>query len=214
MSQRRRAPRPVVPPEELDIERALSFVNTRAGRTTAQPTERLVSFEALVSWACDAGLLTAADAERAAARARRRQEDAARVLARACALRELLHDTFTATTNRETPSAGTLDALSTQLGAWYGHGRLVAAGDSLHWVYAGGDDLERVLWEVARVCARLLTSSRLARVGACAAADCGWWFVDDTKNRSRRWCDMTICGNREKSRRFRERNSPPRQRPT
>ncbi|MGE3889659.1 MAG: CGNR zinc finger domain-containing protein, partial [Vicinamibacterales bacterium] len=44
---------------------------------------------------------------------------------------------------------------------------------------------------------------------ACAAQDCRWWFVDETKNRSRRWCDMKICGNREKLRRFRAKGSSP-----
>jgi len=36
-------------------------------------------------------------------------------------------------------------------------------------------DLARVICGVAGV------SPRLARVCACAAGDCGWWFVDDTK---------------------------------
>jgi len=105
------------------------------------------------------------------------------------------------------PGADTLADLSAQLGAWYRHGRLVPGENSLQWIYAGGDDLDRVLWEVARSAARLLTSSQLSRVRPCAAADCGWWFLDDTKNASRRWCDMKICGNREKLRRFRERHA-------
>jgi predicted RNA-binding Zn ribbon-like protein len=69
----------------------------------------------------------------------------------------------------------------------------------------GADDLERPYWDAARGAARLLTSPLLGRVRACAAADCGWWFLDDTKNASRRWCDMKICGNRDKVRRFRAR---------
>ena len=195
--------RPQIPPEEFDVERALSFVNTRSGRATPNPTERLVSFEALVNWSHEAGLLKAAEAEQLSGRARRRQDEAARLVARACELRELLHDAFSATSKGNAPRSATLAALSEQLGGWYRHGRLAPADDSLHWIYAGGDDLDRVLWEVTRVASRLLTSPRLARVRPCAAADCGWWFVDDTKNASRRWCDMKICGNREKSRRFR-----------
>ena len=56
---------------------------------------------------------------------------------------------------------------------------------------------------------RLVTSARLGRVRACAALDCGWWFLDDTKNASRRWCDMKICGNRQKVRSYRERHHRP-----
>jgi predicted RNA-binding Zn ribbon-like protein len=36
----------------------------------------------------------------------------------------------------------------------------------------------------------------------CAAQDCSWVFLDTSKNKKRRWCDMSDCGNREKARRF------------
>lgn len=199
-------PRPVAATaEDVDAFRALAFVNTLAPRPTPAPVERLVSYEALANWAQEAGFLKADEASRLIARARRRSGDAARVVEWARAVRELLHDTFTAVAAGKTPPASTLTELSARLSGWYAHGRLVPADDALQWVYAGDDDLERPLWEVARAASRLLTSSRLARVRACAAEDCGWWFLDDTKNASRRWCDMKICGNRDKVRRFRER---------
>jgi len=62
-----------------------------------------------------------------------------------------------------------------------------------------------VTHELARAAARLVESTTLSRVRACAADDCKWWFVDDTKNHSRRWCEMKTCGNRAKLRRYRER---------
>ena len=129
-----RRARPLIPPEELDVERALSFVNTRSGRATPNPTEKLVSFEALVNWSHEAGLLKASDAEQLAARARRRLDEAARLLARACELRELLHEAFSATSKGNAPRAATLDALSEQLGGWYRHGRLAPSDDSLQWI--------------------------------------------------------------------------------
>jgi predicted RNA-binding Zn ribbon-like protein len=39
----------------------------------------------------------------------------------------------------------------------------------------------------------------------CASEDCAWLFLDKTKNKRRRWCDMKICGNRVKARRHYER---------
>jgi predicted RNA-binding Zn ribbon-like protein len=168
--------------------------------------ERLVSYDALLAWSREAGLIAAEDLERLAARARRRAADGAAIVERARTLRELLHDTFLSTSEGRAPAEPTLAALSALLSAWYPHGRLVPAEGALHWVYAGDDDLERPLWEVARSVARLLTSPLLARVHACAAEDCRWWFLDDTKNGSRRWCDMKICGNREKVRRYRARS--------
>lgn len=45
------------------------------------------------------------------------------------------------------------------------------------------------------------------RLKACRADDCQWAFVDTARNRSRRWCEMAVCGNREKARRFRSRHA-------
>ena len=66
-------------------------------------------------------------------------------------------------------------------------------------------DLDRVTWWVARSAAELMTSPDLPFVRECASYDCGWLFMDTTKNRSRRWCDMSTCGNRAKGRRHYER---------
>ena len=195
----------VVTPEDVDTTRALAFVNTLAARDTASPAERLVSYDALLDWSHEAGLMKGDDLERLSARAKRRAADAAAIVERARTLRELLHATFRATSEGHAPAPPTLAALSAQLSAWYPHGRLVPADGALQWVYAGDDDLERPLWELARAATRLLTSPLLARVHACAAEDCRWWFFDDTKNGSRRWCDMKTCGNRDKVRRYRAR---------
>lgn len=43
------------------------------------------------------------------------------------------------------------------------------------------------------------------RLKACTEASCQWAFYDSTRNRSRTWCSMEVCGNREKTRRYRER---------
>jgi predicted RNA-binding Zn ribbon-like protein len=43
------------------------------------------------------------------------------------------------------------------------------------------------------------------RLKACAAEDCQWAFYDTTRNRSRTWCSMEVCGNRAKTRAYRAR---------
>ncbi len=55
--------------------------------------------------------------------------------------------------------------------------------------------------------ALLRASARPAwsRVKACRGTDCGWVFVDASRNGSRRWCEMASCGNRAKTARFRAR---------
>lgn len=49
-----------------------------------------------------------------------------------------------------------------------------------------------------------------SRVKACRGTDCGWVFLDTSRNGSRRWCDMATCGNRAKTTAFRARHRPPR----
>jgi predicted RNA-binding Zn ribbon-like protein len=62
--------------------------------------------------------------------------------------------------------------------------------------------LAMVLWPVAFSAARLLEGPDLERLKACDG--CGRLFLDASRNRSRRWCDMEGCGNREKQRRWRD----------
>jgi predicted RNA-binding Zn ribbon-like protein len=44
------------------------------------------------------------------------------------------------------------------------------------------------------------------RLKICPADDCHWAFYDASKNRSRTWCNMQVCGNRKKTRAYRARN--------
>jgi predicted RNA-binding Zn ribbon-like protein len=193
------------PAEAVDAGRVLAFVNTLSARATDAPVERLVSYEALVDWAREQRLIPAAAAERLIHEARRHPHQAANVLARAREFREAFNGLAAAIDQQRQPAPAVLATIGDCLAAAYANGRLVPHEGALQWVASADDDLNRILWEIGRAAGRLVMSPRLSRIRACAAADCGWWFLDDTKNRSRRWCDMKICGNREKIRRFRSR---------
>jgi predicted RNA-binding Zn ribbon-like protein len=52
---------------------------------------------------------------------------------------------------------------------------------------------------------RLQAQGAWPRLKACTDEGCQWAFFDATRNRSRTWCSMEECGNREKTRRYRER---------
>ena len=196
-----------LPAESVDAERVLAFVNTLSGRPTAAPVERLQTYESLVAWAREQHLVSAAAADRLSGEARKHPHQAAAVLARARDFREALNSLASAIDTERQPAADVLATIGGCLASAYANGRLVPHEGALQWVASAEDELDRVLWEIGRAAGRLVVSPRLARVRACAASDCGWWFVDDTKNRSRRWCDMTLCGNREKLRRFRSKGS-------
>ena len=62
------------------------------------------------------------------------------------------------------------------------------------------------MWLLAQSAAELLTSASMEQVRACDADTCRWLFLDTSRNHTRRWCDMKVCGNRMKARRFQARH--------
>jgi predicted RNA-binding Zn ribbon-like protein len=65
-----------------------------------------------------------------------------------------------------------------------------------------GGVMERILGDVAIAAA----TGALARLKVCSADDCQFVFYDHSRSRTQRWCAMETCGNRIKTRRYRERH--------
>jgi len=194
---------------KLETERlCLDFTNTVNWHASGHPVEELLAYTDLVAWAQKVGLLTAPEAQRLTRQAARRPAEAAAVLERAHALREAIYRLLSATAHQQPAESSDLDLINAELPVSLAHSRLAPApeGYSLQWL-APPDALDRLLWPVAYSAADLLTHPELlARVGECADdRGCGYLFLDMTKNRSRRWCDMKDCGNRAKARRHYER---------
>jgi predicted RNA-binding Zn ribbon-like protein len=136
------------------------------------------------------------------ARAAERPDDAAAAFARAVELREALFRLFSAVAAREAPAAGDLALLNRWIGQAGAHEEVVPDGDGFMQIYRdAGTDLLAPLWPVARSAARVLTSaSDLERLKQCPSSQCGWLFIDESRNRTRRWCDPALCGNRARVR--------------
>jgi predicted RNA-binding Zn ribbon-like protein len=79
--------------------------------------------------------------------------------------------------------------------------QLVPTKHGFTWEWTEADHLEQILWQVVRSVIELLTTPELDRLRECAGVGCGWVFLDMSRNRSRRWCDMEECGNRAKAHR-------------
>ena len=101
------------------------------------------------------------------------------------------------------PPAEALEGLNRELGPALAQARVEPAGEGFGWGWRDGAELDRPLWPIARDAAELLIDREArGRVRLCAADDCDWLFLDLTRNRSRQWCDMKICGNRAKVRAY------------
>lgn len=181
----------------------LDFANTVSKRP-ATPMERVETVADLLEWMQKAGILSAAEMRRRLEESRTGDAQAAADLERARRGREILYllfsdvaaqrdvrrmlDLFTAEWRRVLPST-----------------TMTRRGQAIRWEYDGPrDSIDALLWPVLWSAAELLASPDLSLVRECAARDCGWLFVDRSRGHRRRWCDMQVCGNREKLRRFRD----------
>jgi predicted RNA-binding Zn ribbon-like protein len=55
----------------------------------------------------------------------------------------------------------------------------------------------------------LFCSPKAAQIGICDGGNCGWLFLDESRGKRRRWCDMNDCGSRAKARRYYEKHKGP-----
>jgi len=74
--------------------------------------------------------------------------------------------------------------------------------------------IDAVLGEVAASFADTMATGDPTRIKICANSDCGWVIYDQSRNRTRRWCDKTECGNVIKVRRHRQRKRAAKDRST
>ena len=187
----------------------LDFVNTLAWRLTDRPVEYLGSYEDLLAWGRQAGLLAPDETEVLSGWAATHPEEAQATLSRAVALREAVHRVLSAAIASEPQDEGALSTLNRELSGALSRLRVApAASDAYVWAWErggedrGGPPLERPLWPVARSAAELLTSAKLGRVKVCGGEGCGWMFLDESRNASRKWCESRDCGNRERVRQY------------
>lgn len=146
------------------------------------------------------------------AAARANPAGAEKALAAARKLRETLRRLLLARLEGAAPAERDLARFNAALGAGFSHSRIApkSNGHGYGWSWAGAEtSLESPLWPLTRTAAKLLASDRPARMRACAGEGCNRLFLDLSKNRSRRWCDMRGCGNRSKVKRLRARQAQP-----
>jgi predicted RNA-binding Zn ribbon-like protein len=179
---------------------SLDLVNTVLWRGTDRVQDVLVDYNALLIWARRAGALSAADASELTRLAAAHPRLAERAHRRVISVRDALHRLFIALGEHRRPAAADLELLKASLVDSIAAATPVDAHGALTWTWEALD-LERPLWPLVQDAHGLLTSETVTRVRRCAADECGWLFLDVSKNRSRRWCSMEGCGSRAKMRR-------------
>jgi predicted RNA-binding Zn ribbon-like protein len=180
----------------------LDFTNTVTWRTDGVCNERLATFDDLVVWSVRAGLLTREGARALRTYAESHPRAAARALGEARAARLRLHQLFTHIATHRSLPVREITQFNRNLARASASARLVPVGRRFRWRFArDAEDLGQLVRPVIIDAARLLASDDLALVQTCANDNCGWLFVNRSRNGLRRWCDMRTCGNKAKARR-------------
>ena len=186
----------------------LDFANTMSWRRSASPIERLASYSDLASWARQVGLISESEEASLCADATTHPRRSRRIVVRAHSLREAIFDTFAALSEGRSPTEE-IASLEPSIQQAVVHSELVNDVSSYRWEpVAIADRMQGVLYAIACSAGDLLTSADISRIGQCSGPDCRWLWVDRTRNQSRRWCDMKVCGNRVKARRHYQRARP------
>jgi predicted RNA-binding Zn ribbon-like protein len=191
-----------VPRDIIGGDAALDFINTVTGRDQS-PRDWLDSYPRLLEWAALVRLLPENILRALARKAKSEPTSAAAALARAKVFREALFALITGIISGSAPPKAMLALLRERWIAGinahelrFDHGRVVA---ELRNDAANFDLIASMI--AYRTVEHVLTVPT-DRLRICHGPNCSWVFVDTSKAGRRRWCDMTVCGNAAKSRRF------------
>lgn len=189
---------------------ALDFVNTREYHDGPLTEDVLTSWRDLVDWGAAAGLTTPHVTGALRALGAEAPRAASTTFRRALGLRDGLCRILTELLGGRHPAADDLHLLNERLAAAQATVVLrPAAGALTPRLTVTPERPESLLGPVVLAAARLFSSPEaLALVRRCDHPTCRRFFVDRSRNRSRRWCDMKVCGNRVKAREHYRRSRP------
>ena len=181
----------------LGGELALDFANTESGRGHSSHQDHLQQPTDIADWLEHAKAVGPPEAAWLRAEAAADRDVGQALLSRARARRADINAIATAVARKSTPDGAAMARLNAFHGACLSCGGLHPAGSAFHWAWdIKTRPIEAALGPVTMSAIAILTGLDLARVKECGGEHCGWIFYDRSKNNTRRWCEMEICGNR------------------
>ena len=181
----------------------LDFVNTLDWRGTDQPVEFLHTYQDLVAWCRHVGALSDREAERLLQKAQTLVKEGSGILQDAVKLREIIYRIFSARADGRPVAKRDLAIFNQYLRETMKQSRIIQTKEGYYWDTAGDKSkLDCILNPIIRSAADLMVSGERHHLKKCGDGACGWLFLDTSRNKSRRWCEMSDCGNRAKASRF------------
>jgi predicted RNA-binding Zn ribbon-like protein len=175
----------------------LDFINTEMVEA-GQPVDRLSDFASLVTWLVRSRTLGGQQADDVLGNWRGTHEAEA-AFQNAVKLRTSLREMAERLIKGKAVPPSTLGEINQWLALQTGHAELKRARGGFEKRFqANFREPAQLLWPVAESASDLLCYADLTLVKKCENSACVLFFYDTSKNHSRRWCSMSVCGNRMK----------------
>ncbi len=184
----------------------LDFCNSGGGARRVSGSEWITSFSELIDWLEAAEAVTGGQGARLRRAGAASPRAAAQVWGRAIKFREALFRVLNVKAQGGTVAREDLSNIEAEHARAVSFARLSRSGEGYAWsLDPSASALEAAMQPLVESAVSLLTSAKLERLRRCGRSTCYWLFIDETRNHSRRWCEMASCGNVVKVRRHRER---------
>ncbi len=178
----------------------LDFVNTKNWDPSEQAYDFFRDYPALLQWSLQLGIVTQPEAENLYRLASHSEREAVEASDKVHGLRDAIYRIFSTAARGGKAPLEDLILVNAALSGALSHLQVGYQKSRYVWQWADQDlSLDSPLWKVLQSTGELLTSEKEERVKRCDG--CGWLFLDTTRSGRRRWCDMSLCGNRAKARR-------------
>jgi predicted RNA-binding Zn ribbon-like protein len=182
--------------------RCLDFINTQVVQR-GQVVDLLTDFAVLVAWLVQARLLETEEAQEALRRWRGTPEGE-HAFSQAVTLRAALGAMVECLVQGQPVPSSSIVAINALLRQRPGYMQLVRERDGFaQRLQAESREAIRLIVPLAEVAGDLLCHTDLTLIKRCENPQCILYFYDETKNHTRRWCSMQVCGNRRKAARHR-----------
>ena len=171
---------------------ALDFCNTVGEHLASRPDESLRDWESFLRWATQVGLI----GSESYVELLRYPESVSIILQ----LREAIYRIGLSIVNGRPLPERDLALILKEVSAR--RPRVEFRKNRLYWRPTPSRASSQLCAVLASEALSLLCSPKVQRIGICEGGNCGWLFIDESRGKKRRWCDMNDCGSRAKARRY------------
>jgi predicted RNA-binding Zn ribbon-like protein len=185
---------------------SLDFANTGYQRLSNNPEDKLSGYQELVAFGKQTGVFSLSASRKLRREGKQDKNAAARLFQQAVDLRERIFRIVSAVAAGREVSEADAHALNDALQKLNVGSLVVPDPGQVAWRWVEkSSGVAQLLERIVRSAVNLLTSEDIERVKLCAGEECSWLFMDGSRSRNRRWCEMRTCGSRHKAKAYYQR---------